>query len=268
MSVFEDLDREPGQPRQSDLWEWARDDYKAGETADVVCERHGLSRSRFYERARDEGWLRRDQPRRSPAPAYDEAAEDAAIEALLQEAPPSAFEIQRLAWARMHRAILMNRRMEAQGWARLAATLRKLAVQETQGAATWSGVLARTQPDAPDSRSPPNSGGGGREAVGGGELPHDVGRSSTDTRSETAVHGSPPPSSAMVALPRCAGEALPPDSPDSRIPAALWARLNRPEGAMHPDVHDAWIEVTRLFEGGPAQGLPAPPETSRALSTA
>ena len=167
MSVFEDLDREPGQPRLSDLWEWARDDYNAGESADMVCERHGLSRSRFFERARDEGWLRRDQPRRSGAPVLDPAEEDAAVEALLLEPPPSAFEMHRLAWARMQRAIQMNRRVEAQGWARLCATLRKLAVEADTYGSGWA-TLARKTADSPDSRRPPPQAGEGDHAKHGG----------------------------------------------------------------------------------------------------
>ncbi|CAN5315804.1 hypothetical protein BH09PSE2_BH09PSE2_12370 [soil metagenome] len=273
MSVFDELDREPGAPRLSDLWEWARDDYKAGETADVVCQRHGLSRSQFYERARREGWLRRDQPTRSDQPVHDQAEEYAAIEALLNEPAPSAFEMQRLAWARMQRAILMNRRTEAQGWARLAATLRKLAVGETQGAATWAGVARRSEPDSPDSPSPlPQSGGGGaaKGRDGGGEI------HATETAGE--ARSSPPPESgppppprrSVVPLPRCAGEEkIDPASPDSRISAELFARLNLPGGALNPQVQAAWLEVAGLFDPGSGHGLTdPPPETSRALSTA
>ena len=263
MSVFEDLDREPGQPRLSDLWEWARDDYKAGESADVVCERHRLSRSRFYERARDEGWLRRDQPRRSGAPVPDPAEEDAAVEALLLEPPPSAFEMHRLAWARMQRAIQMNRRVEAQGWARLCATLRKLAVDETQGATTWSGVVQRSRPDSPDSlRPPPQAGEGDNPQDGGGgyaDGSEGQRRVTPSVPSDLRPAAPPPPP---------AGEVLDEaDSPDSRISPELHARLNRPGGPLHPVVQAAWGEVTRIYEAS-AHGLPTPPDTSRALSTA
>ena len=262
MSVFEDLDREPGQPRLSDLWEWARDDYKAGESADVVCERHGLSRSRFFERARDEGWLRRDQSRRSGAPVPDAAEEDAAVEALLRDPPPSAFEMHRLAWARMQRAIQMNRRVEAQGWARLCATLRKLAVDETQGATTWSGVVERSRPDSPDfPRPPPQAGEGDHAQHGGGGHADGSDGPRRVAPSVTAPEGAAPP-------PPLAGEASDgPDSPDSRISPELYARLNRPGGALDPVVQAAWDEVTHLIAAS-AHGLPTPPDTRRALSTA
>lgn len=130
MSVFEDLDRESDAPRMADLWAWARDDYLAGETADIVCERHGLSRSQFFERARREGWRRSDLPRSGGPPAYDAEAEAEAIEAALLLPPAPVAGLHRRAWAQAERAILAGRRVEAQGWVRLARDLQKLSREE------------------------------------------------------------------------------------------------------------------------------------------
>lgn len=152
MSVFDYLDQEAGAPpapRMADLWEWARDDYLAGEAADVVCERHRLSRSQFFERARREGWLRRDRPRSASEPAYDAQAEAAFVEDALDRPAPSAYALYRRAWARAERAIAMNRRVEAQGWTRLARDLRKLACEEA-GGRPWPTVSATAEAAAPD----------------------------------------------------------------------------------------------------------------------
>ena len=117
-------------------WERAREDYLCGDTAAEVCARYGLSRSQFYAHARTGGWRKADQPGAfaqpfagPPEPEPDDGAPapptpDLAAEALRQGA----------------RAIAGGRLREAQGWVRLAAQLRTLAMQETH-AQTWVGVL-------------------------------------------------------------------------------------------------------------------------------
>jgi hypothetical protein len=146
MSVFADLERDPSAPRLSDLWEWARDDYLAGESADVVCARHGLSRSRFFERAKAEGWRRRDRAE-TRGDLYDDEAEHLWVEEALDRAPSPAYALARRAWARAERAVLMNRRTDAQGWVRLARDLRKLAMEE-EGVLTWRRLVERREPGA------------------------------------------------------------------------------------------------------------------------
>lgn len=54
--------------RSDATWDLARDDYLAGDSAEQVCHRYGLSPSTFSDRARRFGWRKRDQPDPEPVP--------------------------------------------------------------------------------------------------------------------------------------------------------------------------------------------------------
>ena len=145
-----DIPRLPGAHCDA-VWEAARDDYLAGASASVVCERHGLSRSRFFERAKAEGWRRQD--RAEEQSAHEAEADAAFLFEALERPAASAYVLARRAWAMAELALSRRRRLEAQGWVRLARDLRKMAVEEA-GGVTWARVVSLNEPPPPAPRDP------------------------------------------------------------------------------------------------------------------
>ncbi len=105
--------------RSPETWDKARDEYLAGETAEVVCRRHDLNINTFRMRARDGGWRRADQP--DPEPIEDdlEAYADLAVEDLVD-----------LAWSRIAQALVRGRHLEAARWQKVHALLHARAQAE------------------------------------------------------------------------------------------------------------------------------------------
>jgi hypothetical protein len=114
-----------------DVWARARAAYEMGDAAAQVCRRLGIGRTAFFAAAKAGGWRRRDQP--DAAEAGSGSAEP------LGDARP-ATELAEHAMARASAAILAGQLHEAQGWTRLAQTLRQLAVQDGEQA-NWRRTL-------------------------------------------------------------------------------------------------------------------------------
>ena len=80
--VFAYLDPEPSPGSMAHpeaVWAQAKEDYLGGDSAGVVCQRYSLSRSRFFERAKAQGWRRRYRERGSihiPEPLLAEQSEN------------------------------------------------------------------------------------------------------------------------------------------------------------------------------------------------
>jgi hypothetical protein len=116
--IRDPYDRGGGYRRVSDaVWDRAREDYLAGEAAEMVCARHGLALSTFRQRARAQGWRRIDQP--DPEPVDLDAEEEAGL--------PDYAQMARHALVRLNRAVLRGRAAEAAGWMRLHMRLSDLA---------------------------------------------------------------------------------------------------------------------------------------------
>lgn len=116
--IRDPYDRGGGYRRVSDaVWDQAREDYLAGEAAEMVCARHGLALSTFRQRARAQGWRRIDQP--DPEPVDLDAEEEAGL--------PDYAQMARHALVRLNRAVLRGRAAEAAGWMRLHMRLSDLA---------------------------------------------------------------------------------------------------------------------------------------------
>ncbi len=125
-----------------EVWAQARVAYEMGDAAAQVCRRLGIGRTAFFAAAKAGGWRRRDQPDAVDAEVGPGSAE------VLDDARP-ATELAEHAMARASAAILAGRLHEAQGWTRLAQTLRHLAVQEGEQA-NWRRTLdeAMTEDEA------------------------------------------------------------------------------------------------------------------------
>lgn len=160
--VFAYLDPEPSPgslAHPEAVWAQAKEDYLGGESAGVVCRRYSLSRSRFFERAKAEGWRRRDRERddADDRAAYDAEADAAFVCAALEAPATPAYQLARRAWAMAERAILTGRRLEAAGWVRVARDLRRLAMEEV-GALDWRRAVQRSEPPA-ETAGPAGPGG-------------------------------------------------------------------------------------------------------------
>jgi len=105
-------------PRSDDVWDRARADYLAGETAASVCDRHGISLGTLKSRAAREGWRRCDQP--DPAPVDMEAERAAGL--------PDPSEMAAHALVRADRAMRLGRAAEAGSWVRLYQRLTTMIV--------------------------------------------------------------------------------------------------------------------------------------------
>ncbi|RZJ19551.1 MAG: hypothetical protein EON91_00470 [Brevundimonas sp.] len=121
-------EREPargGHRRASDAtWARAREDYLAGDSAEMVCARYDLREGTLRHRAKVERWRRSDQPDPEPVDL------DAEIEAGL----PDYGQMARHALVRMNRAVLRGRATEAASWMRLHQRLLALATQSADQA--------------------------------------------------------------------------------------------------------------------------------------
>lgn len=114
LGVWTDSDLEPpgGAHGPSD-WTLIRAAYDAGESAPVLAARHGVSLSSIRQKARRQGWRRKDA---SGPTAIDDDAEPL-------EARP-ALELADIAWRRMSDAVAGGRLIESVGWFRLHRELR------------------------------------------------------------------------------------------------------------------------------------------------
>lgn len=140
-----------------DRWNAARDAYLAGESGASVAARFGMARSTFFARARDQGWLRQDQPAPPPlAPGWADAPVDLAAERAA--GLPDYGEMADHALVRMERAILNGRAMEAGRWLRLHARLTALAEGKAKAerAATGAGATPSPAP-SPKKKADPQA---------------------------------------------------------------------------------------------------------------
>ncbi|MFN3878120.1 MAG: hypothetical protein ACK4MH_07070 [Brevundimonas sp.] len=110
-------------PASDTVWENARKEYLAGDTAETVCARYGMGVSTFRARASDEGWRRQDQD--DPAPLPMDEPIDLPFETA--QGLPDFAEMAAHALVRMGRAVQAGRAMEAARWVRLHAHLTRLA---------------------------------------------------------------------------------------------------------------------------------------------
>ena len=110
-------------PASDTVWENARKEYLAGDTAETVCARYGMGLSTFRARASDEGWRRQDQ--NDPAPLPMDGPIDLPFETA--QGLPDFAEMAAHALVRMGRAVQAGRAMEAARWVRLHAHLTRLA---------------------------------------------------------------------------------------------------------------------------------------------
>jgi hypothetical protein len=101
--------------RTPETWAKVREDYAAGMPASEVAEKHDVGLSCLRQRARVEGWRRRDLDDPDPEP----------IDANAHQVLPG--ELAKQAWARAARAVERGRVLEAQRWSRLAAGFREAA---------------------------------------------------------------------------------------------------------------------------------------------
>lgn len=101
-----------GYRRASDeVWDLARRDYQAGDTAADVCARYGLKISTLRDRAASGGWRRLDTPHVAPDPVDLDSDEAADL--------PDYGEMAHTALIRMNRALQAGRAVEAGSWMRL-----------------------------------------------------------------------------------------------------------------------------------------------------
>jgi hypothetical protein len=127
--------------RSEGVWSAARDEYVAGAPAETVCERYDLGLSAFRQRARREGWRRRDAEDRAPEPlAYPPEP----------EAAPPTEALADLAWRSAAQAIRRGRVYEARAWMRLCAELREAVRLEASARrqAEWQAGKADPELDA------------------------------------------------------------------------------------------------------------------------
>ncbi|WP_395944052.1 hypothetical protein [Brevundimonas sp.] len=131
-----------------EVWAQAGQAYLNGDSAETVCDRHGLALSTFRQRARAQGWRRRDQDWVDPEPV-DLAAE---VEAGL----PDYADIARHALVRLNRAVLAGRAVEAARWMRIHRQMLAFAQQDPRADHPPSGEVAAqpTEGALPTPRSP------------------------------------------------------------------------------------------------------------------
>lgn len=107
--------------RSAETWARAREAYLQGAPGPELCERFGLGRTAFRERARKEGWRRADQS--DPDPDLDALADEEDEDAPV--ATPG--ETAELAWRKVARAAKAGRLHESLGWMRLCREAGQLA---------------------------------------------------------------------------------------------------------------------------------------------
>lgn len=169
--------------RNADVWAAARQLYAAGATGPEVMERYGIERSAFYERARREGWRRRDQL--EDQPLHDE------YDLTPDQVNRSAADLAADAWGNVCRSIDRGRLAEARGWTAIFRELRALAVLQAEKgvlvvASSGDGrpsIVALGEPDSPDSWM--------RSAEGEADLP-DLMDSAPESGGEPLSAPAPP----------------------------------------------------------------------------
>lgn len=97
--------------RSDATWDLARDDYLAGDSAEQVCHRYGLSPSTFSDRARRHGWRKRDQPDPEPVPDIPYDADP--------DGPIDCAALAEQALTRVAQALHNGRASEAASWMRV-----------------------------------------------------------------------------------------------------------------------------------------------------
>lgn len=130
-------------PRSDTLWDLAKRDYLAGYSGTQVCDRYGLSRRTFNDRAARGGWRRCDQP--DPPPISDDDPE--------ADEPVDCAALAEDALVRVRRALRHGRAGEAASWMRLhdkltarleagrEAERRRERVEQARGSAGAAGPL-------------------------------------------------------------------------------------------------------------------------------
>ena len=106
-------------PASDTVWETARKEYLAGDTAETVCARYGMGVSTFRARSKKEGWRRRDQD--------DPVADPVDLPFETAQGLPDFGDMAAHALVRLGRAVEAGRAMEAARWMRLHAHLTRLA---------------------------------------------------------------------------------------------------------------------------------------------
>jgi hypothetical protein len=111
--------------RSEQTWAAAKDDYLAGDTAEMVCRRYALQVDTLRKRAAREGWRRADQS--DPEPESDHPADDWT---------DGLTDAQRVATAKRLAdwALAQGDLPRARGWLRLAAEYRRFAAAEPEQA--------------------------------------------------------------------------------------------------------------------------------------
>ena len=112
-------------PRSDAIWDLAKRDYLAGYSQTQVCDRYGLNRRTFNDRAARGGWRRCDQPDPDPIPDDDPEADEPVDCAALAED----------ALVRVRRALRHGRAGEAASWMRLHDKLAARLETAREGAA-------------------------------------------------------------------------------------------------------------------------------------
>ena len=129
---------DPYRIRSPETWAQARAAYLAGDTAEAVSARFGVSESALRKRAREEGWRRADQPDPEPLDIEDPDAFDPdAVESVDEGA------MIRLAEARMAFAMRRGRVSEALRWGRLSEMIQRRAEHREQAEARTRRAAAR-----------------------------------------------------------------------------------------------------------------------------
>ncbi len=236
-----------GRVRTGETWAIARQMYADGATASEVMERLGIGRSAFYERARREGWLRRDQ---IDEPLRDEY--DLNPDQLERGAAEMAVE----AWACVCRAIDRGRLAEARGWTRVFRELREVAVAQAKGAMVvrlpGDGGPVETAYVPAEQGRPDLTGNHDREGVAspsqmgrwlGGEAEQTEG-SRDSAELEPATVADPASSAGFAGDP-----SVTPAAPARHLPTACGRREAEPDSPDGPD----------SFSGVRSPGL-SPPE--------
>lgn len=134
--------------RSQEVWDLARDDYLAGESARVVCRRYDLGLSAFRIRARKAGWRRQDQ---DDPDMYDPAVELEDI----KDIDLSAMALS--ARRRLQLSLMDGEATEALRWLKIFETLSSMAPEtpaETPPAETQN--VHRLHPDFPPAGSEPD----------------------------------------------------------------------------------------------------------------
>ncbi|MDQ1155222.1 hypothetical protein [Brevundimonas sp. SORGH_AS_0993] len=137
-----------------EIWDAIRDAYLAGESGASVAARFGMARSTFFAHAREQGWLRQDQPAPAPAPAWVDEPVD--LEAETAAGLPDYGVLAAHALVRMERAILNGRAMEAGRWLRLHTQLSALAERKAEAETANAGAREGIAPSpAPSLKKKP-----------------------------------------------------------------------------------------------------------------